>query len=286
MSGYVRTAVLLAGLTGLFLAAGYLIGGQGGVLIALLFALATNAFAFWNSDKMVLRMHHAHEVDARTAPELHSLVAQLADRAGLPMPRLYVIDTDQPNAFATGRSPEHAAIAATRGLLERLTPDEVAGVIAHELAHVKSRDTLIMTVAATIAGALSMLGNFAFFFGGGSSRDRPLGPLGAILMMVLAPLAAMLVQAAISRGREFEADRVGSEISGRPLWLAGALAKIDAMARRIDNPLADRNPASAHLFIVNPLHGGGIGRLFATHPPTEERIARLRQLAGAAGPWG
>ncbi len=290
--GYMRTAMLLAALTALFLGAGYLLGGQGGMVIGLLVALGMNAFAYWNSDKVVLRMHNARQVDRRTAPEFYGLVAQLADRAGLPMPKVYVIDTDQPNAFATGRSPEHAAVAATTGLLRRLSSEEVAGVIAHELAHIKHRDTLIMTVTATLAGALSMIANFAFFFGGMSSdnRNNPLGIVGVLLTAILAPLAAMMVQMAISRSREYEADRVGAEICGHPLWLASALQRIEAFARGIVNPAAERSPATAHLFIINPLHAHAVDGLFSTHPSTANRVARLRAMAGAgrapSGPWG
>ena len=281
---YARTALLLAALTGLFLAVGYLLGGAGGMAVAFLLALATNAFAYWNSDKVVLRIHGAREVDARTAPELHGLVRELAARAGLPGPRVYLIESDQPNAFATGRNPENAAVAATTGLLERLDREEIAGVIAHELAHVRNRDTLIMTVTATIAGAVGMLANFALFFGG--NRNNPLGIVGVLLVAVLAPVAAMLVQVAISRSREFEADRGGAEICGRPLWLADALEKLAAATWRIDNHRAEANPATAHLFIINPLHAHRVDGLFSTHPSTAERVRRLRAMAGAAGPWG
>jgi heat shock protein HtpX len=284
MMGYARTAMLLAAMTALFLGAGFLLGGQTGIIIALMVAVGMNLYAYWNSDKVVLRMHNAREVDDRTAPDLVGLIRQLSNRAGLPMPRVYIIETDQPNAFATGRSPEHAAVAATRGLLRRLSTEEVAGVMAHELAHVKNRDTLIMTITATLAGALSMLANFAIFFGG--NRDNPLGIVGVLLMMILAPIAAMLVQMAISRSREYEADRIGAEISGQPLWLAGALEKIEAFAKQIDNQAAERNPASAHLFIINPLHAHAVDGLFSTHPATANRVRALREMAGVAGPWG
>jgi heat shock protein HtpX len=293
---YARTALLLAAMTGLFLAVGYLIGGQGGMVIAFAIALAMNGFAYWNSDKLVLRMHGAQEVDVRSAPELHAIVAQLAERARLPMPRVYIMHNDQPNAFATGRDPEHAAVAVTTGLLQRLDEREVAGVLAHELAHVRNRDTLTMTITATLAGAIGMLGNFAFFFiGSRDQRDNPLGALGALLAMMVAPLAAMLVQFAISRSREYEADRVGSVICGEPLALASALAKIHNTALRIDNPVAELNPATAHLFIINPLHAHAVDGLFSTHPSTENRIRRLQELArtmgsapvhGRRGPWG
>ncbi|HOT83955.1 MAG: zinc metalloprotease HtpX [Rhodospirillales bacterium] len=283
-----RTAILLAGLTALFLAVGYMIGGESGMLIALLVAIATNAFAYWNSDKMVLRMYGAQPVDARSAPELWGLIEQLTHRAGLPMPKVYLIDTPQPNAFATGRNPENAAVAATTGLLRILNHQELAGVMAHELAHVKNRDTLIMTVTATLAGALSMLANFGLFFGGNRSENNSNG-IANLLLIILAPIAAMLVQFAISRTREYGADRMGAEICGHPLWLASALQKLEAGAKRIANPAADQNPATAHLFIVNPLHARSITSLFSTHPSTEDRVRELRQQAartGQTGPWG
>ncbi|MDJ0949898.1 MAG: zinc metalloprotease HtpX [Alphaproteobacteria bacterium] len=284
---YLRTGMLLAGLTALFLSVGYMLGGEGGMLIALAIALGMNAFAYWNSDKMVLRMHGAREVDSATAPELHGIVADLARRADLPMPRVYLMENDQPNAFATGRNPENAAVAATTGLLRRLSREEVAGVMAHELAHVRNRDTLIMTITATIAGAIGMLANFALFFGG--NRNNPLGIIGTILIMILAPLAAGLVQMAISRAREYEADRIGAEICGQPQWLASALAKIDQAAQAIDNPAAEDNPATAHMFIINPLHAHKVDNLFSTHPNTGNRIARLRAMAAdrpeSTGPW-
>jgi heat shock protein HtpX len=286
-----RTAILLAGLTTLFLLAGFMIGGEAGMMIALIIAVAMNLFAYWNSDKVVLAMYRAREVDAASAPDFHGTVEQLAHNAGLPMPRVYIIDNAQPNAFATGRNPENAAVAATTGLLNRLSSEEIAGVMAHELAHVRNRDTLIMTITATIAGAISMLANFAFFFGGArGNRNNPLGIVGVLLIAILAPLAAMLVQMAISRAREYEADRGGAEISGQPLWLASALEKIEAAAQGIDNPEAEANPATAHLFIVNPLHARRVDGLFRTHPSTAERISRLRQLAAemgqSPGPWG
>jgi heat shock protein HtpX len=289
MTSYFRTAVLLAGMTTLFLGVGWLIGGQGGLVIALLVAVAMNGFAYWNSDKVVLRMHGAREVDARIAPDLHAMVERLARRAGLPMPRVYVIENDQPNAFATGRNPENAAVAATTGLLRRLTPEEVAGVMAHELAHVKNRDTLIMTVTATIAGAISMLANLAFFLGPATrsgENQNPLGFVGVLLVSLLAPFAAMIVQMAISRAREYEADRIGAEIAGRPQWLADALVRIQQSARAIVNEAAERNPATAHLFIINPLHAHKVDGLFSTHPSTEERVRRLRAMAAAAAPSG
>ena len=275
---YARTALLLAAMTALFLGIGFLLGGEVGMLLALAFAVATNAFAYWNADKLVLRMHGAREVDRRSAPEFVGMVEQLARRARLPMPKVYLIETDQPNAFATGRNPDNAAVAATTGLLARLDRSEVEAVMAHELAHVNNRDTLIMTITATIAGAISMLANFALFFGG--SRNNPLGLIGTIALMILAPIAAMLVQMAISRTREYAADRVGAQICGNPLALASALAKLEAGARRVVNERAEQNPASAHLFIVNPLNGQSLDNLFSTHPNTANRIARLEQMAG------
>jgi heat shock protein HtpX len=297
-----RTGLLLAALTGLFLAVGYLLGGETGILMALAFSVVTNLFAYWNGDKMVLAMHGAEEVTPQNSPELHGLIEELAKRGNLPAPRVYLIDSPQPNAFATGRDPEHSAVAVTSGLLQHLSRDEIAGVIAHELAHIKNRDTLIMTITATLAGAISMLANFAFFFGG-RDRNHSLGPIGTIAMMILAPLAAMLVQMAISRTREYSADRMGAMISGLPRSLASALRRISIAAGRIPNETAEANPATAHLFIVNPLTGSGIDNLFSTHPNTENRIAALEQLAlemerspspaprpfaqaGQRGPWG
>jgi heat shock protein HtpX len=277
---YFRTAILLAGLTALFMGVGYLIGGQSGAMIALLVAAAMNLFAYWNSDRMVLSMHGAHEVDERTAPDLVRMVHDLARRAGLPPPRVYLMDNPQPNAFATGRNPEHAAVAVTTGLLQMLSRDELAGVIAHELAHIKHRDTLTMTITATIAGAISMLAQFGLFFGGGHrDSNSGLGVIGTIAMVILAPIAAMLVQMAISRTREYAADDLGARISGRPDTLAAALAKISNAAQMMENPTAERNPATAHLFIVNPLTHRGMDNLFATHPSTENRIAALQRLA-------
>ena len=288
---YLRTAILLAAMTALFLVIGFLLGGEVGMLFALVLALGMNLFAYWNSDKVVLRMYQAKEVDKRGAPGFYGIVEQLATNAGLPMPKVYLIENDQPNAFATGRNPENAAVAVTQGLLNRLSQEETAGVLAHELAHVKNRDTLTMTITATIAGAISMLANFAMFssmFGG--NRNNPLGILGVILVAVLAPLAAALVQMAISRSREYEADRIGAEICGQPLWLASALGKIQNAAATIDNQPAEKNPATAHMFIINPLHAHAIDGLFSTHPRTEERVARLRKMAAEMGgtprPWG
>jgi heat shock protein HtpX len=290
--GYVRTGVLMAAMTALVMGLGLLLGGQGGLIIALVLAGGMNLYALWNSDKAILRQQGARVVDAAGAPDLVGMVRVLAGRAGVPMPKVYVIDTAQPNAFATGRNPDNAAVAVTAGLMRSLTRDELAGVIAHELAHIRNRDTLLMTVTATFAGAISMLANFALFFGG--RRDNPLGLIGTLAMMILAPLAAALVQMAISRTREYEADRVGAEICGQPLALASALERIAGGAARIDNMAAERNPATAHMFIINPLHAHAHDRLFATHPATENRVAALRALAArmgqapagvAPGPW-
>jgi heat shock protein HtpX len=277
-----RTAMLLAVMTALFMGVGYLLGGSGGMMIALVVAAGTNLFSYWNADKMVLAMNRAVEVDERSAPEYYGIVRDLSQRAGLPMPRVYLIDNPQPNAFATGRNPEHAAVAATTGLLQRLSHEEVAGVMAHELAHVEHRDTLTMTIVATLAGAISMLGNFAFFFGGNRNNNGA-GILGVLVAMIVAPFAAMIVQMAVSRTREYAADRRGAEITGRPLWLAAALAKIARSAEAIRNPDAERNPATAHLFIINPLHGERMDSLFSTHPATENRIAALEAMAQEMG---
>jgi heat shock protein HtpX len=245
-----------------------------------------NLYAYWNSDKLVLRYYRAQPVSEAGAPELYGIVRELVSRSGQPMPAVYLIENAQPNAFATGRNPENAAVAVTSGLLHRLSREEVAGVLAHELAHVLHRDTLTMTVTATLAGAISMLANFALFFGGGDNRNNPLGFVGVLLVAILAPLAAMLVQMAISRGREYEADRRGAELTGQPLWLASALGKIAQGAAAIDNPAAERNPATAHLFIVNPLHSHRHDSLFSTHPAVENRIARLEAMAREMGQGG
>ena len=285
---FLRTAILLAGLTALFMGVGYLIGGQTGALIELVVAGGMNFFAYWNSDRMVLSMHGAHEVDESSAPDLVRLVRDLATRAGLPMPRVYLMDNPQPNAFATGRNPENAAVAVTTGLLNLLSRDEIAGVLAHELAHVKNRDTLTMTITATIAGAISMLAQFGLFFGGGHrDNNHGLGIIGTLAMVILAPIAAMLVQMAISRTREYSADRLGAMIAGNPNALASALVRISNAAHQIENPTAEQNPATAHLFIVNPLTGGhGWDNLFATHPSTDNRIAALQELAAEMGQRG
>jgi len=288
MNNFLRTGILIAAMTGLFVAIGFLIGGSQGMVIAFLIAAAMNFFAYWNSDKIVLRMYGAEPVDKASAPGLYGIVEQLADRAELPMPKVYIIENAQPNAFATGRNPQNAAVAVTTGLLDRLSNEEVAGVLAHELAHVKNRDTLTMTLTATVAGAIGMLANMAFFMGGssgnGENRGGGLGMIGGIVLMILAPLAATLVQMAISRTREYEADRIGAEISGQPLWLASALSSIQTAAHDVPNPEAERNPATAHMFIINPLSGHGMDNLFSSHPATENRIARLEEIAGRSMP--
>ncbi|MEO1046247.1 MAG: zinc metalloprotease HtpX [Pseudomonadota bacterium] len=268
-----KTLMLLAGLTALFMALGYTLGGAGGAVIALLVAAGMNLFTFWNADKIVLRMHNAIEVDAQSHPDFYNMVARLARNADLPMPKVYLMDTPHPNAFATGRNPENAAVAATTGLLSMLDRDEVEGVMAHELAHVKNRDTLIMTMVATIAGAISMLANFGIFF-----RDRNAGIAG-LAAVLIAPFAAMIVQMAISRTREFGADKGGAEISGKPMALASALAKISGQAERIPNPVSERNPAAAQLYIVP----AGVRSLFSTHPDTGDRIAALQDIAMEMG---
>ena len=282
---YLKTGMLLAALTAFFLAIGYAIGGEGGMLIALLLAGGMNLFAYWNADKMVLSMYNAQQVDAQTAPEFYGIVQQLAQRAGLPMPKVFLIEQEQPNAFATGRNPANASVAATTGLLRVLNRDEIAGVMAHELAHVRNRDTLIMTVTATIAGAVGMLANFAMFFG--HSRDErggnAMGMVGMILAMIVAPLAASLVQMAISRTREYSADRIGGQIAGNPMALAAALKKIEHYVHQAPSEAAERNPATAHLFIINPLSGERMDSLFSTHPATDNRVAALAQLAQEMG---
>tara|TARA_R110000787_G_scaffold41488_5_gene102501 strand:- start:11420 stop:12319 length:900 start_codon:yes stop_codon:yes gene_type:complete len=298
--GTAKTFILLAMLTGLFMAIGYLIGGVPGMAIAFAVAAVMNLFSYWNADKIVLKMQGARELTPETTtPMLRTFandVASLAERAGLPTPKIYIIETPQPNAFATGRNPSHAAVAATTGLLGMLTREEVAGVMAHELAHVQHRDTLTMTITATIAGAIGMLANFALFFG----RERA-GLIGSLAIMIIAPIAAGLVQMAISRSREYVADARGAEICGNPLWLASALEKIERGARASVNVQAERNPAMAHMYISNPLNGQGADNLFSTHPSTTNRVAALRRMAGeqmsaagdttgpairAAGPWG
>jgi len=279
MLNFLRTTVLLAALTAIFMAVGYFVGGTSGMWVAFIFAALTNLFAYWNSDKMVLRMQNAYEVDPRTQPDLYHTVEALSQRAGVPMPRLYVINTEQPNAFATGRNPQNAAVAVSAGLLRYLEPREVAGVIAHELAHIKNRDTLTMTMTATIAGAISMLAQFGLFFGGGNNRDNPLGPIGTLIAVIVAPIAAALVQMAVSRTREYEADKDGALISNDPLALASALNQISQIAHRTVNIGAERNPAQAHMYIINPLNGQRMDNLFSTHPNVENRIAQLQRIA-------
>ncbi|WP_288093540.1 zinc metalloprotease HtpX [Thiomonas sp.] len=287
MFNILKTAILMAAITALFVVIGSMLGGQKGMILALLFALGMNFFSYWFSDKMVLKMYNAQEVDASSAPQFYAMVQELAQRAGLPMPRVYLIQEDAPNAFATGRNPEHAAVAATTGILRVLSARELRGVMAHELAHVKHRDILISTISATMAGAISALANFAMFFGGRDSEGRPVNPIASIAVAILAPLAASLIQMAISRAREFEADRGGAEISGDPAALAAALQKIEAYARGVPFLAAEEHPATAQMMILNPLHGGGIAKLFSTHPATEERVARLMQMAqaGTAQAW-
>jgi heat shock protein HtpX len=281
----VKTGLLMAGMTALFMAIGFLLGREQGMVLALVVAAGMNLFSYWNADKMVLRMAGAREVSAQDAPQLYTMVARLAQNGGLPMPRVYIIDNPQPNAFATGRNPANAAVAATTGLLQQLTADEVEGVMAHELAHVKNRDTTIMAFTATMAGAISMLANFGFLFSSGrDARNNPLGPLAGIAMLILAPLAAMIVQMAISRTREYAADRGGAEISGKPLALASALRRISQAAQHIPNHAAERNPAMAHMFIINPLSGLRADALFSTHPSTQNRIAALEALAQTMAP--
>jgi heat shock protein HtpX len=278
---YWRTAILLGGMTALFGGIGLMLGGRTGMLMALAFAGIGNVIAWWNSDRMALAAHNAREVTMHEAPELVGMVHELAANAGLPPPRVYLIDQDQPNAFATGRNPENAAVAATTGIIRLLTREELAGVMAHELAHIKNRDTLIMTISATLAGAISTLAQFGFLFGGrGDNRPHP---IMQIAMVILAPLAAMIIQMAVSRGREYEADKMGGEICRNPLWLASALQKISGAAAVTPNESAERHPATAHMFIVNPLTAGGVDNLFSTHPAAENRIAALVQQAQTAG---
>ena len=286
MMNALRTTILLAGMTALFMGVGYMIGGTGGMMLAFIFAAGTNLFAYWNSDKMVLSVQGAKEIDPRSAPDLYQMTQRLADNAGLPMPRLYLIETEQPNAFATGRNPEKGVVAVSSGLVRQLEPREVAAVIAHELAHIKNRDTLTMTITATLAGAISMLAQFGLFFGGMRDNNNPLGFVGVIAMVILAPIAAMLVQMAVSRTREYEADKDGAQICGDPAALASALAKISAAGKRTANMAAERAPAMAHMYISNPLSGARMDNLFSTHPNVENRIAALTEMARMGGGGG
>ncbi len=279
MFNLLKTAILMAAITALFVVVGQLLGGQNGMILALLFALGMNFFSYWFSDKMVLKMYNAREVDAQSSPRFYGMVQELAQRAQLPMPRVYLIDEAAPNAFATGRSPSHAAVAATTGILRALSERELRGVMAHELAHVRHRDILISTVSATMAGAVSALANFAMLFGGRDGQGHARNPFVGLLVMMLAPLAASLIQMAISRSREFEADRGGAEISGDPAALASALEKIHNLARGIPMAPAEAHPETAQMMIMNPLSGGGLRGLFSTHPSTQERVARLMAMA-------
>lgn len=274
----IKTAALLSFMTALFMGLGLMIGGQSGMMIALVIAIVMNFFSYWNSHKMVLKMHNARQVDEHSAPEFYELNRRLAEAANLPMPDVYIIDTPQPNAFATGRNPENAAVAASTGLLDTLSMEEVAAVMAHEMAHIQNRDTLIMTVTATFAAAISMIANFAMFFGGGRDRGG-IGVIGTIVAMFVAPFAAGLIQMAISRTREYAADKRGAEICGNPIWLASALEKIAMGTSRIPNEVAERNPSTAHMFIINPLGQYKRDNLFSTHPDTQNRINALEALA-------
>jgi heat shock protein HtpX len=299
---FAKTGLLLALLTGIFVAVGAVVGGVPGMAIAFLIALAMNLFSLWQSDKLVLRMYGAEQVDAQSGGQFYEIVRDLAARAQLPMPRVYIMHSEQPNAFATGRNPQNAAVCASTGLLERMSPEEVAGVMAHELAHVKNYDTMTMAIAATIGGAVSMLAQYLQFsalFGGNRDNNNPMGWIGIVVTIILAPLAAMLVQMAVSRSREYQADKLGGMICGNPLWLASALRRIEHDARAIPNERAQAAPGTAHLFIINPLIGRGMDNLFSTHPSTDNRIAELEKLAAelrarppvgssapASGPWG
>ena len=283
MFNLMKTAVLMAAITALFMAIGSALGGSQGMLLALVVALGMNVFSYWFSDQLVLKMYRAQQVDETSAPQFYAMVRELAQRAQLPMPKVYLIEEDAPNAFATGRNPQHAAVAATTGLLRALTARELRGVMAHELAHVRHRDILISTVSATMAGAISMLANFAMFFGGRNSTGRSTNPIVGLMVMLLAPIAASLIQMAISRAREFEADRGGAEICGDPQALASALQKIHRLAQGIPLEAAERHPETAQMMIMNPLSAGGLRGLFSTHPATQERVERLLAMAPPAG---
>ncbi|TMI07698.1 MAG: zinc metalloprotease HtpX [Betaproteobacteria bacterium] len=277
LGNWFKTGLLMAAIMALFGMVGAVLGGGQGMLLALVFGLGVNLWAYWFSDTMVLKLYRAQEVDATSAPQLYNTVGELAARAGLPMPKVYLIDEAQPNAFATGRNPEHAAVAATTGILQLLSARELRAVLAHELSHVRHRDILTSTITASIAGAISTLANFGMFFGGRNNDNR--NPLVALVVLILAPIAAVLIQLAISRGREYEADRGGAELSGDPRALADALAKIDRYAKGLPLETAEAHPATAHMMIINPLSGGGLAGLFSTHPPTEERVHRLLAMA-------
>ncbi|WP_088282407.1 zinc metalloprotease HtpX [Ideonella sp. A 288] len=279
MFNMMKTAILMAAITALFMLIGRWMGGQAGMMLALVVALGMNFFSYWFSDKIVLKMYNAQEVDESSAPQFVRMVRELADKAGLPMPKVYLIDEAAPNAFATGRNPDHAAVAATTGIIRVLSERELRGVMAHELAHVKHRDILISTISATMAGAIGMLANFGMMFGGRDSEGRPANPLVGLMVAILAPLAASLIQMAISRGREFEADRGGAEISGDPQALASALQKIQRYAQGVPMEAAERHPETAQMMIMNPLSAGGLRGLFSTHPATEERVERLLEMA-------
>jgi heat shock protein HtpX len=278
LGNWFKTGLLMAAIMALFGMVGAVLGGGQGMLLALALGFGINLWAYWFSDTMVLKLYRAQEVDATSAPQLYNTVRELAAHAGLPMPKVYLIDEAQPNAFATGRNPEHAAVAATTGILQLLSARELRAVLAHELSHVRHRDILTSTITASIAGAISTLANFGMFFGGRSDDNR--NPLVALIVLILAPIAAVLIQLAISRGREYEADRGGAELSGDPRALADALAKMDRYAKGLPLETAEAHPATAHLMIINPLSGGGLAALFRTHPPTEERIHRLLAMAG------
>lgn len=284
---YARTAVLLAALTALFGVVGYLLGGPTGMLVALVVAVAMNLFTYWNSDRMALAAYNAREVNAQSAPDLVHMTHELARRANIPPPRVYVIDSPQPNAFATGRNPQNGAVAVTTGLMHALSREQLAGVVAHELAHIRNHDTLTMTIAASIGGAISSLAQFGMLFGGNRQNGNGPGPIAGILLAILAPLAAMVIQMAVSRSREYEADRLGAEICGEPVWLASALARIEQGVTQITDERAEAHPATAPLFIINPLSGRGMDNLFSTHPSTKNRITELQKLAAAWGKsWG
>ena len=279
LGNWFKTGILMAAIVALFGVIGAALGGQSGMLLALLFAGGMNVWAYWFSDQAVLKMYNAREVDESSAPQFYRMVRELARNAGLPMPRVYVIDEDQPNAFATGRDPQHAAVAATTGIMRVLSERELRGVMAHELAHVKHRDTLISTISATIAGAISAIAQFGMLFGGNNNGERNVNPVVAILIMIMAPIAAALIQMAISRSREFEADRGGAEISRDPRALAAALEKIHRYAQGLPMATAEQHPETAQMMIINPLSGDGIKSLFSTHPATEERVSRLVAMA-------